>query len=201
MAVAMPLSGRLYNHTGPKWLIGTGLFLVAFSFFQFSRLSLMVGFWDIVIIQLMQGIGFGAIFVSLSTATLSTIDRPQMTTATGLYNVIQQVAGSFGIAMTATLLSWGQNRNRSILIQHINEYRESVSGILHNLASYFFSKGMDQTGAEQLALKSLEGMVSRQSAMMAYNYIHFILGVLFLSAIILAFIIKDKRLADFKKTI
>ncbi|MEW6187655.1 MAG: DHA2 family efflux MFS transporter permease subunit [Thermodesulfobacteriota bacterium] len=201
MAVAMPLSGRLYNRTGPKWLIGTGLFLVAFSFFRFSRLSLMVGFWDIVFIQLMQGIGFGAIFVSLSTATLSTIDRPQMTTATGLYNVTQQVAGSFGIAMTATLLSWGQTRNRSMLIQHINVFKETASGILHNLSSYFFSKGMDQAGADQLALKSLEGIVSRQSAMMAYNYIHFLLGLLFLLAIVLAFIIKDKRLADFKKAI
>jgi MFS transporter, DHA2 family, multidrug resistance protein len=199
MAIAMPLSGRLYNRTGPKWLIGMGLFMVALSFFQFSRLSLMVGFWDIVLIQALQGIGFGAIFVSLSTAALSTIDKPQMTSATGLYNVIQQVAGSFGIALTATLLSWGQTRNRSILIGHVNEFRDLAPEMLRNLSSYFFSRGLDQVGADQMALKILEGNILRQSAMIAYNYIHLLLGVLFLIAIPLVFFIKDSRLAGFKE--
>ena len=198
MAIAMPVSGWLYNRTGPRWLVGMGLFVVAVSFLQFSRLSLVVGFWDIFAIQFLQGIGFGAIFVSLSTAALSTIDKPLMTAATGLYNVVQQVSGSIGIALSATLLSWGQARNRSVLIEHINDFRDVPSEFLRTLSSYFFSRGLDQVGADSRALKVLEGVVIRQSTMIAYNYIYLILGVLFLIAIPLIFFIKDKRLSSFK---
>ena len=199
MAIAMPVCGRLYNRTGPRWLVGIGLFVVAVSFFQFSRLSLGVGFRDIFMIQFLQGIGFGAIFVSLSTAALSTIDKPLMTAATGLYNVVQQVSGSLGIALSATLLSWGQAYNRSVLIEHISDFRDVTSVILRNLSSYFFSQGFDQVSADGRALRVLEGIVIRQSTMIAYNYISLLLGVLFLISISLVFFIKDKRLSSFKE--
>jgi DHA2 family multidrug resistance protein len=199
MALAMPISGRLYNHTGPRWLVGLGLFVVAFSFFQFSRLSLVAGYWDIFMIQFIQGIGFGAIFVSLSTAALSTIEKPLMTAATGLYNVVRQVSGSIGIALTATLLSWGQARNRTVLIEHINSYRDVTGDWIRNLSSYFYSQGLDQIGAETRALKVLEGLVIRQSTMLSYNFIYLVLGALFLIAIPLSLLIKDNRLATFEE--
>jgi DHA2 family multidrug resistance protein len=198
MAIAMVICGRLYNWAGPKWLVGIGLFIVAFSFFQFSRFSLAAGYWDIFMIQFIQGVGFGAIFVSLSTAALSTIDKRLMTSATGLYNVVNQVSGSIGISMTATLLSWGVERNRMEMLKHITVFNDMTSEFLRTFSSYFFSRGIDQLGADHRALKVLEGVVIRQSTMLAYNYIYFILGFLFLIAILLVFFIKDERLADFK---
>jgi DHA2 family multidrug resistance protein len=198
MAIVMFLCGRIYNRVGPKFLVGTGLFIVAFSFYQFSRFSLDAGYWDIFLIQFIQGIGFGAIFVSLSTAALSTITNPLMTSATGLYNVVSQVFGSIGIATTATLLSWGVERNRMEMLKHITIFKDITSEFMRVLSSYFFSRGIDQMGADHRALKVLEGVVLRQSTMIAYNYIYFILAVVFLIAILLAFFIKDERLSGFK---
>jgi MFS transporter, DHA2 family, multidrug resistance protein len=198
MAITMVICGRLYNWAGPKVLVALGLLTVAFSFFQFSRFSLAAGYWDIFWIQFIQGVGFGAIFVSLSTASLSTIDKPLMTSATGLYNVVSQIFGSIGIAMTATLLSWGVERNRAEMLKHITGFKDVASEFLRTLSSYFFSRGVDQIGADNRALKVLEGVVLRQSTMLAYNYIYFLLAMLFLIAIILAFFIKDERLKDFK---
>jgi DHA2 family multidrug resistance protein len=197
MALAMPVSGRLYNQTGPRWLVGSGLFLVALSFFQFSRLSLEAGYWDIFMIQFLQGAGFGFIFVSLSTAALSTIEKPMMTAATGLYNVVRQVFGSIGIAICATLLTWGQARNRTVLVEHINAFRDVTTQRLADLTSYFYLRGSDQFAAGEKALKVLEATIVRQSTMLSYNYIYFVLGVLFLLAIPLVFFIKDDRLGNF----
>ena len=58
MAVAMPVGGRLYNKLGPRTLIGSGLLVTALSFYQLSRLSLNVGYLDIIVPQFLQGIGF-----------------------------------------------------------------------------------------------------------------------------------------------
>ena len=199
MLIVMPIGGRLYNRTGPKWLIGMGLLMTCVSFYQFSRLSLAVGYWDIFAPQALQGIGFGLIFVSLSTAALSTIEKPLLIAATGLYSVVRQVFGSIGIAAAATLLTRGENWNRALLVKNITVNRNVTNELLRNLSSYFYLLGIDQTGAEHRAAKVVEGIVMRQSSMLAFNHVYFLVAVLFLISIPLVFLIKDDRLANFKK--
>ena len=201
MLLGMPIGGRLYNRTGPKWLIGVGFLMTCFSFYQFSRLSLAVGYWDIFAPQVLQGIGFGFIFVSLSTATLSTIEKPLLIAASGLYSVIRQVFGSIGIAAAATLLTRGENLNRAVLVKNITVYRNVTNELLRNLSSYFYSLGLDQPGAENRAGKVVEGIVMRQSSMLAFNHVYFLVAVLFLISFPLIFLIKDDRLAKFKEKV
>ena len=196
MAFAMPLGGRLYNRFGPRLLIGVGLFVNAVSFYQFSRLSLDVGYWDIFIPQFIQGIGFGLIFVSLSTAALSTIEKSLMTAATGLYNVVRQVFGSVGIALAATLLTQGENWNRAVLVKNVTIFRDSASHSLHAVWSYLISQGVDPVVARSMALKMIEGMVMRQSSMLSYNHVFFLIAVIFLFSIPLIILIKDVRMNE-----
>ena len=85
MAVIMPLGGRFYNKLGPRVLVGTGLLVSGFAFWDLSHLTTQVGFWDILWPQVWQGVGFSLIFVALSTAALATIPRPDVTAATPLY--------------------------------------------------------------------------------------------------------------------
>ena len=61
-------------------------------------------------------------FVALSTVVLSTVTKPKMTSAVGLYNVTRQIMGSVGIAIGATLLSNGDTLYRSVLINHVTPY-------------------------------------------------------------------------------
>src|SRR5207248_9333984 len=68
MAVVMPLSGRLYNRLGARPLVIAGLLVSAFSFYQLSRMTLDTGTRDLLMPQIWQGVGFGLIFVALSTA-------------------------------------------------------------------------------------------------------------------------------------
>ena len=96
MAVIMPIGGRFYNRLGPRLLVGAGLAVTGVSFWQLSHLTSQIGYWDIFWPQVMQGVGFSLIFVALSTAALSTIAKPEVTAATGLYNVSRQVFGSIG---------------------------------------------------------------------------------------------------------
>jgi len=194
MGVTMPIAGKLYNRTGPRWLIGFGLVLNAISFYQLSRLALNAGYWDIFFPQAVQGLGFGFIFVSLSTAALFTIEKKLMTAASGLYNVTRQVFASIGIALSATLLTRGENWNRAILMKHVNVFTDKTSESLRILSSYFYSHGMDAAGAYNRALKVVEGTVDRQSSMLSYNHVFFIMAVVFLISIPLIFLIKNQKM-------
>ncbi len=191
MAISMPLGGKVYNRAGPRLLISVGLLFNAVSFYQFSCLSLDVGFWDIFLPQFLQGIGFGLIFVSLSTAALSTIEKQVMTAASGLFNVVRQVFGSVGIAVAATLLTRGENWNRAVLMENVTQFRETASQSLRALSSYLSSQGADSTTAQNGALKMLEGLVMRQASMLSYDHVFFLIAALYGISIPLVFLIKD----------
>lgn len=47
MAVVMPIGGRFYNRLGPRVLVGLGLVISAFSFWQLGQLTTEEGFWSI----------------------------------------------------------------------------------------------------------------------------------------------------------
>jgi DHA2 family multidrug resistance protein len=193
MIMTMPLAGRAYNRVGPQIMIGLGLLLNVFSFYQLSILSLNIGYWNIFFPQFLQGIGIGLVFVSLSTAALSTIEKHMLTAASGLYNVVRQVFASVGIALAATILTRGEQTNRALLMEHITAFGNTSAETLRSLSQYFSSQGMDMIDAHNKALKAIEGIVLRQASMISFNHVFFLISVLFLLSIPLIFLINDLR--------
>ena len=193
MIMIMPIAGKIYNRVGPRLMIALGLLLNGISFYQLSILSLSIGFWDIFIPQFLQGVGMGLIFVSLSTAALSTIEKPMLTAASGLFNVVRQVFGSVGIALSATILTRGEQANRALLMEHITAFGNTGAETLRSLTQYFSSQGMDMIDAQNKALKAIEGIVMRQASMISFNHIFFLIAVLFFISLPLIFLISDLR--------
>ncbi|HVN96583.1 MAG TPA: DHA2 family efflux MFS transporter permease subunit [Syntrophorhabdaceae bacterium] len=191
MAICMPVAGRLYNRAGPKLLVATGLFVNALSFYEFSRLSLDAGYWDIFVPQFAQGVGFSFIFVSLATAGMSTIQKPLMTAAVGLFTVVRHVSGSVGIALAATALTRGETLNRALLMGHVTPFTDTASRSLDALSSHLLSRGLDPFTADKGALALMESMVERQAGMLAYNQVYLYIAVVFFIAIPLVLFVTD----------
>src|SRR5205085_12264399 len=99
MLVCMPIAGALYSRLGPKLMIGTGLFIAGAAPIMMSHFTLQTGDFQFLWPQIIQGIGFVLIFVALSTTALAGVERRKMTSATGLYNLVRQLGGSFGTAI------------------------------------------------------------------------------------------------------
>ncbi|HEY6011261.1 MAG TPA: DHA2 family efflux MFS transporter permease subunit [Nitrospirota bacterium] len=193
MAIAMPVAGRFYNKLGPRVLIGTGLAVTAVSFYELSRLSLGIGYLDIFFPQFLQGVGFGMIFVALSTAALSTIERQTMTAAAGLYNVVRQVFGSIGIAIAASQLTKSMTQYHARLAEKVTEYSEAGSNWIGTISGGMQGQGADPSTARQMALNLLDGEVSRQAGMMAYNHMYVLITFLFLFSLPLVYFLKSGK--------
>ena len=104
MMVGIPLVGRLYNHVQPRILVIIGVLLVAFSAYLMSHYTLATSARSVVGAIIIQGLGFAAIFVPLTTVALASIPRYRLTDATGLNSLLRQIGGSLGLAAFATLL-------------------------------------------------------------------------------------------------
>jgi MFS transporter, DHA2 family, multidrug resistance protein len=193
MAMAMPLAGRFYNKAGPRVLIWSGLVVNACAFYELSRLSLNVGYMDIFLPQFLQGIGFGLIFVALSTVTISTIDRRSMTAASGLYNVVRQIFASIGIALAASQLTKMTTSYHALLAEKVTEYSAVASAWIQTAIGAMQSQGADSNTARQMALALLDGELSRQAGMMAYNYVFLLVASLFIISLPFVFLLKSNK--------
>jgi DHA2 family multidrug resistance protein len=190
MAVVMPLGGLIYQRVGPRALVTAGLFVSAFSFWELSHLTSDLGFWDILLPQMWQGVGFSLIFLALSTAAFSTIPRPQITGAAGLYNVVRQVFGSIGIAVAANQLTVGVTRYHSILAERVSAYDPATRGMLGATAGGMQRFGADAFTAMMRAVRLIDLRVLRQATVLSYNHVFWLVAVLFALALPLVFLVQ-----------
>jgi DHA2 family multidrug resistance protein len=193
MMVGMPLAGRLYNHLGPRLMVATGLSLSAVSIFQMGRFTADTSYIGLLIPQAWQGIAFSFIFVSLSTAALATIPRPRMTNATALYNLARQLGGSFGIAIIATLLENKTSAAAAVLGKNLNLYNPAFTQRYNAIVGGLESQGIFPTEAERKALALMSGMVQRQSAVIAFEYVFSLIGVFFIATLPLVLFLRPRK--------
>ncbi len=192
MAVVMPIGGRFYNKLGPRFLVGLGLVVSAYSFWALGRLTTSMGFWDIFFPQMWQGVGFSLIFVALSTAALATIPKPKMTAATGLYNVVRQVFGSVGIAVAATQLTTHTAIYRAELVTHMGTTQlVQAQHFIQMTAAAMRARGLDALEATRRALAILDLRVTRQAATLAYNHVFLLVTLLFAISVPLVFLLQS----------
>jgi DHA2 family multidrug resistance protein len=193
MAVVMPIGGLLYNRLGPRALVGTGLAISAYSFWDLAHLTTDTGIWDLLLPQVWQGVGFGLLFVALSTAALSTIPRARMTAASGLYNVVRQVLGSVGIAVAATELVRSQSRFHDRLAEHVSAYGMATQEWLRGATAGMIGAGADVVTATGRAVKLLDFRVMRQAIALAYNHVLLLVAVLFAISLPLVLLVRGHR--------
>jgi MFS transporter, DHA2 family, multidrug resistance protein len=100
----MPIVGRLYNVVSPRILISFGVVLLAISFWQLGGLSTSAQFSNFVGPLIETGIGIGCSMVLLSTISLSSLRRADMTAAAGIYTLVRRVSGNVSYAVLATMV-------------------------------------------------------------------------------------------------
>src|SRR3546814_7500901 len=61
--MSMWIAGQLIGRIDARWLVGSGLIIAAYSLWQMSHWSLMMGTWPVIVSGLVQGLGMGLIFI------------------------------------------------------------------------------------------------------------------------------------------
>ncbi|HET8734601.1 MAG TPA: MFS transporter [Anaeromyxobacteraceae bacterium] len=193
MMAVTPIVGRLYARVSPRVLVGIGVLLVSYGAIAVSRITLQTTSAGIVHAILIQGVGFSFLFVPLTTAALSRIPRPQLADATGLNSLLRQVGASIGLAAFATLLSRDGVRARAAVVSHLTPDRPEVQDRLAQLSALFAHRGFDPVSAKQAALRALDGVVTRQSMVIAFEQVLLLTGVLVLCVLPLLWFLKVER--------
>lgn len=133
------------------------------------------------------------IFVALSTAALSTIEKRTLTAAAGLYNVVRQVFGSIGIAIAAWQLTKSTTTYHALLAEKVTGYSNVTLGWIQSVSGGMQGQGADAVTGNQMTLTLLDGELSRQAGMMAYNHMFFLVTALFIISMPFIFLLKSNK--------
>src|SRR6478609_6907819 len=179
----MPLTGLMTGRFDARKLLSSGLFIGGITLLWLSLLNLQAGYWDIFWPQLLQGGGMALLFVPLTTVAMDPIPRERMGYATSLFNLMRNIGGSVGIAMTGTMLARNSQTTTSTLGAHVTPYDAASQQLFAQLRGAFMAAGADVTTATDRAYAALFGMVQRQASMVSFVGIFQLLGFLFLGMI------------------
>ena len=128
-----PIIGIIGDKTNPKIPILLGVVILAASFYVNCTLSFLSEHSTIMLSLYLRGVGLGLLFSPLSTIAMLEIPRDKMAQASGLFNVIRQVGGSFGVAVLATIFTIRVNYHTEMYGSAVNAKSQTYSNVTTNL--------------------------------------------------------------------
>ncbi len=189
----MPVTGMLTGRVDPRKLLAFGLSVGGGTLLWLSGLNLQAGYWDIFWPQLLQGAGMALLFVPLTTVAMDAIPRERMGNATSLFNLMRNVGGSIGIAVTGTMSERARQVSQSVLGSHVTAYNPASQTLFAQLRAGFIGAGADGVTATSRAYAALDGMIQRQAAMVSFVGLFQLLGIIFFALLPLVLLMKRPR--------
>ncbi len=148
-AIMSPVAGKLSDKVNPKIPVFIGIVLTFFSMYLYKDLSLQSEYGDIMLPLVIRGFGLGFMFIPLSTIAINDIPKEKMAQATGLFNTIRQVGGSFGVAILGTFLTRRIIYHSEMYSQAVNQNSPVFKHIVYGLR-YFIQQSVGSSGNETM---------------------------------------------------
>jgi MFS transporter, DHA2 family, multidrug resistance protein len=168
--IMAPVSGRLADKINPKIPIVIGVVLLTLSFYLNSFLSYLTENSAVMIALYIRGLGMGIMFTPLSTISLSEIPREKMAQASGIFNIIRQLGGSFGVAILATILSSRISFHAQIYAQAIDMNSPTYQQVSRNLVYQIeHSAGSSQANAVRQGQLALVSQLNKEAYIQAVD--------------------------------
>jgi DHA2 family multidrug resistance protein len=190
--VAMMLVGRMMRYIEARTLIIGGLSLTCLSLFYMTYWTDQTGVPEIVTLSIVQGFGFGLVFVPLSTVAFLTLPNHLRTDGTSMLTLMRNVASSIGISVVIAQLTEGSRRVYAVLSQHINPF--------NNAMQMPDVRGMIDLGTDK-GRAMADVMVSLQAQIIAFSQDYQMVMLFTLCAIPLAIMIGSTKAALRKQSL
>jgi DHA2 family multidrug resistance protein len=154
---SMALCGRLANRVDPRFLVGSGLLIVAISMWLVSHFNYGVSETRIMFSGVVQGFGTGLVFAPMTNLTFSTLPPQYRTEASSMFGLLRSMGGAVGVSIIANLIQRLDQENHANLVEHVTPFNSA----LHTL--------MPIAGQGSIGAVLLDGEVNRQAAMISYT--------------------------------
>ena len=176
----MPLVGYLTGVFDARKLLVAGLAVGGFTLLWLGEINLNAGFWDIAWPQVFQGAGLALLFVPLTTVSMADVSPMRMGYATSLFNLMRNIGGSVGIAITATMLQRQRQAIAARLGEQITPYDPVTQSTFEQIRAGLAAAGADLVTATERTYVVMHGLLIREASMVSFVALFRTLGIVFL---------------------
>lgn len=105
MGFLMPVTGKLFDRFGAKWLAIIGMIITIITTIGFTNLSDSTSYTYLVLMSTGRRIGMALMMMPIQTAGLNQLPQRLNAHGTAISNTIRQVAGAVGTSLLVTVMS------------------------------------------------------------------------------------------------
>lgn len=143
--IMSPISGKLADKFGGKYLIFTGLCIMAFGGWLLGHFRVDTHIYELILPFIVMGIGMGLCQAPLTNLSLLDIPSDEIGGASGVLSTTRQIGSVMGIAILGAVLQTSLNSNLSLELDKIEGITPNVKNIiLDNAKKQGASQDSDQ---------------------------------------------------------
>ncbi|WP_020180809.1 DHA2 family efflux MFS transporter permease subunit [Methylopila sp. M107] len=184
MFLTAPVVGVLGRKlSDPRWLIAGGFLGFALSCVDLTYITKDWAFGELFIPQALRGVALMMCMVPINVVSLGTLPPQQLKQASGLFNLMRNLGGAFGLAFINTFLNDRQDLHMLRLREHVIWGRQVAEEQLPAMTQSL--QGRLGSDAELAAIKQLANSVRQQGLVLSFGDLFFALAILFVAIVAL----------------
>jgi DHA2 family multidrug resistance protein len=169
-----------------RWLIATGLLIVAAGNFWMSRMNLDIAPGQVVWARIVMIAGLGFVFAPVNVAAYLYIPRALRGAAVGLLALLRNEGGSVGTSLGQTITERREIFHTMRLGDNLDTLNPAVNSYIAQVQPGYLQQTGDPVAAQQMAWQSLENLREQQASALAYFDAFLIFAVV---GVLLAFMV------------
>lgn len=164
---SMLIVARLIGRVDSRALIAFGFMMLTATFVMLGSLSMDITPWNVAFPNIVNGLAMGFIFVPLTTASTATLPREEIGNASGIYNLMRNLGGSFGISIVTTMLARSAQMHQTVLAGHMSVYDPTFNQTVTAAQAGLTAASAPEL-AKQQAVGLMYGLLVQQATLEAF---------------------------------
>jgi len=188
----MPVAGVLMRKgISARHILAAGLTVSAYAIWRMSHFNLQADVYSIIWPRVVMGFGMGLFFVPLAASTFATTPKEKMGNASGIFNLLRNLGGSFGVAIGTTVLARRVQVHQNFLVEAFTPYSSAFRQYQGFIRGWLEGRHPWATRRSVYALIYQE--VVRQAAMLAFNDAFWAMAWLTAALVPITFIMREAK--------
>jgi EmrB/QacA subfamily drug resistance transporter len=114
IVLVAPIAGRTSDRVGSRWLMTSGMTLLAMQLVYFSQLGPDATFWNLLPGMLIGGVGMSLTMTPSAAAATRAVPVDKAGVGSAVLNACRQVGGSVGIALMGAIVAGAAGGRRTV---------------------------------------------------------------------------------------
>jgi DHA2 family multidrug resistance protein len=162
------VSVLLTRGTDARWLIATGLVVMAVANYWMSLMNLYISPWQVVWPRVLMIVGLSMIFAPVNVAAYMYIPRHLRAAAVGLFALLRNEGGSVGTSMAQTMEARREQFHAARVGEFLDPFNPVVNSFSEQSRAFFLQQTGDSALSQQMTWQTLADLRQLQAASLAY---------------------------------